>query len=259
MRALVVCPTYGRLPYLGRMLASFLSQTYSDKTLVIVNDDKNVKLQCNYSNVVCINLDRKILLPEKRNIGISLGKYDVYFNLDDDDVFLPKRISNKIAHHKKANVLSTHDLDSYIVYENEFKYTKLGRNTVCSFTRELFFKVGGYCSDANFGEDREFFNKMEAVGGYLPVEGDMDFVYIYSGVNYHTSYEQNKNYTETIDRIAYDQLVALDVLNKTFSIQPDFNTFNKLSKMDKMFTLNKKPIKVKFDKESEISIVDFEN
>lgn len=40
MKVLIVCPTFGRLPFLGRMLASFLSQDYSDKRLVLINDDK---------------------------------------------------------------------------------------------------------------------------------------------------------------------------------------------------------------------------
>ena len=73
MKTLVVCPTYGRIPYLNRMLSGFLHQTYNDKHLVIVNDDVNVELCCNEPSVTCINLNRKILLPQKRNIAIGLG------------------------------------------------------------------------------------------------------------------------------------------------------------------------------------------
>ena len=36
MKVLVVVPTYGRLPFLGRVVVSFLSQTYEDKELVII-------------------------------------------------------------------------------------------------------------------------------------------------------------------------------------------------------------------------------
>lgn len=257
MKALVVCPTYGRLPYLGRMLASFLSQTYSDKTLVIVNDDKNVKLACNYDNVVCINLDRKILLPDKRNIGVGLGKYDVYFNHDDDDVFLPNRLSNKIYHHKNNGAESTHDVDSYCLYKNMFNYARSVPPSVCSYTRELFFNVGGYCHDRNCGEDREFFNKIKDLNSYLSIEGEADFVYNWSGVNYHSTLEEDDNYTNKIDEIAYNQLVDMNILHSTFIIEPDLETYSKYLKLEKIFKLNKVPIPLRFPENGKIEIVDF--
>ena len=54
MKTLIIMPTYGRIPFLNRALASFLKQNYDDKTLVIINDDNNIELKCNYKNVVCI-------------------------------------------------------------------------------------------------------------------------------------------------------------------------------------------------------------
>jgi glycosyltransferase involved in cell wall biosynthesis len=58
MKVLLVCPTYGRIPYLGRMVASFLSQNYDDKHLVIVNDDSNVELCCDIKNIIVININK---------------------------------------------------------------------------------------------------------------------------------------------------------------------------------------------------------
>jgi glycosyltransferase involved in cell wall biosynthesis len=78
MKVLVVMPTYGRIPFLNRALASFLSQTYDNKELVIINDDKNVELKCEYPNVICINLNKKILIGQKKNLATNVGYHDLY-------------------------------------------------------------------------------------------------------------------------------------------------------------------------------------
>lgn len=266
MKALVVCPTYGRLPFLGRLLASFLSQTYANKALVFINDDKNIKLECNYDNVFCINLDKKILVPDKRNIGVSLGKYDVYFNLDDDDVFLPSRIANKINHHKREGIESTHDKVSYVFYDNSFENTKSRDNDirmvpygVCSFTRELFYYVGGFLSDKNFGEDKVFFDSIYKLDSHMNIESDMDFIYSWTSHSYHSTREYTKEYTNKIDKIAYEQVIEMGLKNSTFNIKPDFETFSKFIKLEKLFNLNKIPVKLKHTSISTFDIVDFEN
>jgi len=70
MKVLVICPTYGRLPLLGRVLASFLDQDHTDKELIFINDDKNVQLTCDIENVHVLNLTKKITLGSKRNIDV---------------------------------------------------------------------------------------------------------------------------------------------------------------------------------------------
>lgn len=257
MKVLAICPTYGRLPYLGRALASFLSQDHPERTLVIINDDKNVKLTCNYSNVICVNLDKKILLPDKRNLGVNIGKYDMYINYDDDDIFLPERISNKVKLHKEREIESTYDRDAYTVYGSKFDYTQNVPPSVCTFTRDLFYRVNGYTHNVNVGEDWEFFDKISRYETHTSVEGDLDFVYVYSGVNYHTTLEDNDEYTEKIDRIAHDQLVKMDLMGRTFNITPDFETYSKFVTLRNTYVTSKTPISVEHVEESKISIVDF--
>ena len=42
MRALIVVPTYDRVEYLGRVVQSFIEQTYDEVELLIINDQKNL-------------------------------------------------------------------------------------------------------------------------------------------------------------------------------------------------------------------------
>jgi glycosyltransferase involved in cell wall biosynthesis len=144
MKALFICPTYGRIPFLGRMLAGFLRQTYDDKHLVIINDDKNVELCCDYDNVTCININKKILLDAKRNIGACFGNYDLIFPQDDDDIAMPNRIANHVKKFQENPDINLYrNSASYLIYGDEFKIKKNAPNA-CSYIKKAYYEIGGY-------------------------------------------------------------------------------------------------------------------
>ena len=248
MKVLVVCPTYGRLHYLGRVLAGFLSQTHPDKELVFINDNKDVTIKCDYSNVHCINLSKRILLPDKRNLGVSLGSYDIYMPHDDDDIFLPDRISNRVKIHSSEGVTSTVDETGYVVYHNKFDKVKCIPSTFCSYTREAFFQVGGYQHHQNSGEDQEFYNKLCSDPKHQRLKLIHDAIYNYSGVNYHATYAEQKD----VDEIAYNQLVAMDLLGKEFTIVPDYTEYIKFLDLARRNNLTNEPIEVSFNNEGKV-------
>lgn len=227
MNTLVVCPTYGRIPFLNRMFASFLSQTYDDKHLVIVNDDENVEICCDYDRVTCINLNRKILLPQKRNIGVSVGYADLILQHDDDDIFLPDRISNHVNKHLEyPNIWMYRNDASYIIYGDKFKLESNSPNTA-SYLRSAWYAVGGYAHHQNIAEDQEFYYKM----GHKMVERDeskTDYVYNWGGVNYHMSFEKDI----TVEEKAFNQLKELNLLDKKYYIEPDFDEYEKFKRLD---------------------------
>lgn len=222
-------PTYGRLPYLNRAVASFLGQDYDDKELVIVNDDRNIQIVCNIPGVTCINLNKKILVAQKRNLATQLGYHDLYMPFDDDDIFLPQRISNHVKIHKDNPDLGLYrNISCYMIYGDSFHIDGSADNA-CSFTRQAWFKAGGYAHDRNIMEDKEFNQKVE--NKIEESNPNIDFVYNYGGVNYHLSSGSDSN----VKGIAHNQLIDMGLLNGKFYIEPDFGEYNKFITLDKLF------------------------
>lgn len=251
MKTLVVCPTYGRIPYLNRMLASFLSQTYDDKHLVIVNDDRNVELCCEHNQVTCINLNKKILLPQKRNLGIMVGYHDLIMPYDDDDIFLPNRISNHVQKHiENPDKWYYWNMSSYIIYGEKFELAGCSPNH-SSFKRQCWFSVGGYANNENIGDDMEFFYKIPY---HLKKEINdpvlADYVYNFGGINYHASYEKDQR----IDEIAYDQILELNLMNKKYWIEPDYEEYNKFITLEQLYNNKKESLKINHISQGKIDI-----
>lgn len=230
MKTLVITPTYGRLPFLGRLVASFLSQTYDDKELVIVNDDPNVQIACNAKGVTCININKKILVGQKRNLATQLGYHDLYLHLDDDDIFLPNRIANNVRIHKELPEINLYrNKMGYMIYGDDF-YIEEGAINFVSYKRKGWFEAGGCAHDTNLFEDREFLEKMPNA---LQEDNlsQIDYVYNYGGINYHLSGATQNG----IDGIAMRQLHQLKVMNGKFQIEPDFEEYDKFVTLDKLF------------------------
>jgi glycosyltransferase involved in cell wall biosynthesis len=230
MKALIVCPTYGRLPYLGRLLASFLNQDYDDKHLVIINDDKKITLECDYDNVTVMNLTRKISVGEKRNLGAAYGHFDVIHPWDDDDIFLPNRLSNHMKQYADPSVEAYRNFSSYTIYADKFSPCNGGTNNK-SYRKKMFFDVGGYESTNNFGEDLELHHKLKNFKKDEN-ENERDFVYGFSTSNFHLSCQPTEL---QIQNISYEQLLELNLLNKKFIITPDYDEYNKYLLLDQMF------------------------
>lgn len=239
MKTLTITPTYGRLPFLGRLLASFLSQTYDDKELVLVNDDKNIELVCEHPNVIVINMSKKILIGQKKNLATHLGYHDLYLPHDDDDIFLPNRIANCVnVHMANPDINLYRKFNNYIIYGDQFDIAGSTLNAV-SYTRKGFFESGGYTHPVNSGEDQAF---LAAMPKKLEVNNtdEFDYVYNYGGINYHLTFTQDS----VIESIAELQLKEMQLANGKFYIQPNFEEYNKFVVLDKMHTELKKPITI---------------
>lgn len=250
MKVLIIVPTYGRIPFLNRVVASFISQDYDDKELVIINDDKNVYICCETKGVTCINLNKKILVGQKRNIATQLGYHDLYIPHDDDDIFLPTRTSRHVefySHHPDVSMY--HDKYCYIIYGTSFHVNGSGPSCI-SFTRKAWFDVGGYLHPLNSGEDQEFRDKIK---NYMTTTDKdvIDYIYNFGGLNYHLSCASDND----IERIAYKQLVDMDLLNKKYYIEPDFDEYNKFIELDKLFKAHNSPINIRHQGLGKIEII----
>jgi len=102
-----VCPTANRHKYIPQLLDSFLSQTWQNKELIILDDGKkpctNELIQV-HRQIQYFKLPEKLNIPKKRNLLAKLanGKYIIHF--DDDDWSAPGRIAAQMKHHQQFSV-----------------------------------------------------------------------------------------------------------------------------------------------------------
>jgi len=91
--------TYGRPVLLGEAVKCFIDQDYQNKELVILNDQVGVKLVLENcpDNIRIYNMSTRFSsLGQKRNYIRCLADGDFYCIWDDDDLYMPWRITSSI-------------------------------------------------------------------------------------------------------------------------------------------------------------------
>lgn len=97
----VIVATYNRAPYLGQALRSVLSQDYSDFEVIIVDDGST---DATADMMSAITDTRIRYVPQAnagrsaaRNRGVALARSPLVTFLDDDDLWLPNKLSRQVA------------------------------------------------------------------------------------------------------------------------------------------------------------------
>jgi cellulose synthase/poly-beta-1,6-N-acetylglucosamine synthase-like glycosyltransferase len=98
------CLTYGRPQLLEEAIHSFLQQDYAGpKEMIVLNDYADQTLEIDHPEVQVINLPRRFrTVGEKMNAAAALASHDLLFVWDDDDVYLPHRLSFSVANFEPA-------------------------------------------------------------------------------------------------------------------------------------------------------------
>lgn len=147
------CATYGRVHLLEEAIYSFLMQDYKgEKELIILNDFPKQRLFFDHPEVKVYNYKKKVAtLGKKFNETVKFCTGDILFPWEDDDVYLPNKISlsvdkmltndKKIFHTKKA----FYELSSGKII-NAFDYFRgdlLYHVNMCIY-KDVFDELGGY-------------------------------------------------------------------------------------------------------------------
>lgn len=101
----VIITTFSRTNTLERAIKSVINQTYHNLEIIIVDDNKNMKIRDEVRSIIDKLDDKRIIsVFNKENIGgalsrnegikISNGKYIAF--LDDDDEYMPNKISEQL-------------------------------------------------------------------------------------------------------------------------------------------------------------------
>jgi glycosyltransferase involved in cell wall biosynthesis len=128
----VVIPTHNRYNHLLKAVESVKNQTYKDIEIIVVNDGSTDKsYEKNIDGVKMIHLAKSTKSwlgygcgAHPRNIGMkeAKGKYIAF--LDDDDVWLPKKLEKQVNAMKKTNTMMSCS-EGYIgegMYNKDEKY-----------------------------------------------------------------------------------------------------------------------------------------
>jgi cellulose synthase/poly-beta-1,6-N-acetylglucosamine synthase-like glycosyltransferase len=93
------CLTYGRPGLLEEAIHSFLQQDYDGpKEMIVLNDYADQILELDHPQVKVINLPKRFrTVGEKMNAAAALASHDLLFVWDDDDVYLPHRLSFSVT------------------------------------------------------------------------------------------------------------------------------------------------------------------
>lgn len=122
----VIIPTFNRAQVLRRAIISALNQTYRNIELVIVNDastdsSSDIVKSINDNRIKLVVHEKNKGLAAARNTGIrnSAGQYVTF--LDDDDEWLPEKISLQLDAIRNANLtIGLVFTNGFSEYENNF-------------------------------------------------------------------------------------------------------------------------------------------
>lgn len=206
----VVVATYKREEILERALKSLINQTYKNVEIILVDDNaeiiwnkrvERVLKKIDFS-VVYIQNKKNLGSAETRNIGIARATGQFITFLDDDDIYLPEKISNQLQNMlinksdfsvtdlklysengrlieiRKRNYIQNFDVESLLRYH--LKYHITGTDTMM-FKADYLKKIGGFDS-IDVGDEFYLMQKAIEAGGKFSYLNDCNLkAYVHTG------------------------------------------------------------------------------
>lgn len=104
----VICPTYDRHGYHGKLYTAFATQTYENRELIVLDDSPIVSpLFTNLKDprVKYLHQSERMTVGEKRNRLIELSSGDIIAHFDDDDYYAPTYLAKMLQDLGKADLI----------------------------------------------------------------------------------------------------------------------------------------------------------
>lgn len=160
-----VMPTFGRPAYVNESVAMFLAQDYPAKELIVLNDCAGQTYCGDLPGVRIVNAPRRYpTLGEKRNAAIELAEGPIVAVWDDDDVYLPWRLSFSVRQMQQWNTPFYRPAEFWAYWGDAKLHNNQSvpgwishPNTM--FTKELWRRAGSYPA-MGVGEDARFFEQV---------------------------------------------------------------------------------------------------
>lgn len=90
-------PTRGRGEFAKQAIECFLSQTYPEKQLIILDDALKPSFEkCELGECIVYAVHASRSIAKKRNVCCEIAKGEIIVHLDDDDFSAPERITEQV-------------------------------------------------------------------------------------------------------------------------------------------------------------------
>jgi len=206
-----MCPTFGRPQrLLEESVYSFLRQDYPGaKELLILNDFDRQAITFDHPEVRIFNCATRFgSLGEKRNAAAALCRYDLIAVWDDDDIYLPHRLTFSAArYHAQRRFFKANQ--AFVMYDGAVRGPRTSRFHGASlWHRSLLEEAGGYAHIGS-GEDADLEIRFQAIAGEgidyeLIAPDEIYYIYRWKGTHsYHLSrYGRDGDGPTANDRVA---------------------------------------------------------
>ena len=220
----IIIPAYNAEKWIRRSIESVLAQDYPYKEILVVDDgsaDNTAGVVKSYGDQVRYIRQENRGPGAARNTGAAAASGEYLMFLDADDEYLPGIMKKMVEGfdvfpHADAGMFGCRKLDSGrevfahtfeeqdITAVEDFFSIKMKYSTPCTDSficrKDVFFKVGGYPTEINRGEDRKFFVRL---GGWYNW-----FLIPEYGALYHSSQAATTTQSTPIDPyIRIDSLI----------------------------------------------------
>lgn len=185
------CATYGRTWALEEAVESFLRQDYpGEKEMIVLNDYTKHTLHFDHPEVKIFNAPARIMpLGAKFNATVTLCTGEILLPWEDDDIYLPNRLSYTIANMQNGFF---HSNNGFVEKAPELLYMT-GNYFHCNaaFARPLWDRAGGYITIDRCDLDINFLSRMKTAVQYathiIPPD-KIFYVYRWGSIqSYHAS------------------------------------------------------------------------
>jgi glycosyltransferase involved in cell wall biosynthesis len=189
-----ICLTYGRPQVLEEAIYSFLLQDYGGrKEMIVLNDYDGQTLHFDHPEVQVINCPKRFrTVGEKMNAAVALASHDLLFVWDDDDIYLPHRLSFSVEHFDvQKGFFKPHQAWLWKKGELTGPVGNLFHVGSC-WSRQLFDDVRGYPAEGT-GYDLIFEQRLTkrfrtAIKEYKIQPAEIYYIYRWGGTgSYHMS------------------------------------------------------------------------
>jgi glycosyltransferase involved in cell wall biosynthesis len=161
VRISCIMPTRNRAEFAARAVQYFLTQSYKDSELIVIDDGTEpLKVPPSDSRIKYIRLQKRITLGGKLNLGISVSRGAVLQRMDDDDYyhaeFIRTALSHLICRGVERSIVAWGHFLIYLAGEDCARSCNLGwaaGPTLC-FSRKVWER--GHFPDVASGEDSGF-------------------------------------------------------------------------------------------------------
>lgn len=228
------CATFGRTHCLEEAIESFLRQDYQgEKELVILNDFYGQTLFYDHPEVKIYNQSEHIKpLGAKFNATAALCTGDILCVWEDDDIYLPNRLSYTAKH--IDNSAGMFHCDKGFVWDiNKQKYVITRNYFHCNLaiSRQLFDQIGGYSTKKDRCDiDVDILTAAKTAAKYATHSiADEDIFYIYrwgETDSYHASgwgVAEGIEASELAKKIVMDKQHAGKAPMGNYILKPHYN------------------------------------